>query len=180
MDEQKGTTPAGRPRWGRRIAYATLAVGAVVGLVTLVAARPIAAAIQQGGDFHHRWASHWGGHEMSPDAAKEHLQVAAKWALRDIDATSEQQDKVNAIVAGAIDDLFKLRDQHHANQVALHSQLMGATIDRAALEETRKSEMALADDASKRLVQALADISEVLTPEQRQALAQRIHRHHQM
>ena len=180
MDEQNGTTPAGKPRWGRRIAYATLAAGAVVGLVTLVAARPIAAAIQQGGGFHHRWAAHWGGEAMSPEAAKEHLQVAAKWALRDIDASEAQQEKVNAIVAGAIDDLFQLRDQHHANQVALHSQLMGATIDRAALEETRKSEMALADQASKRLVQALADISEVLTPEQRQALAERIHRHHQM
>jgi Spy/CpxP family protein refolding chaperone len=88
---------------------------------------------------------------------------------------------VNAIVAGAVDDLFKLRDQHQANRAALHTELMGAaTIDRAALEETRKSEMALADQASKRLVQALADIAEVLTPEQRQALAERIHRHHQM
>jgi periplasmic protein CpxP/Spy len=181
MDEQNGTTPAGRPQWGRRIAYATLAAGAVVALVTLVAAQPIAAAIQQGAGFHHRWAGHWGGGPaMSPEAAKEHLQVAAKWALRDIDASEAQQDKINAIVAGAVDDLFKLRDQHHANQLALHSQLMGATIDRAALEETRKSEMALADDASKRLVQALADISEVLTPDQRQALAERIHRHHQM
>ena len=175
MDEQNETKPGAKPRWGRRILYATLAAGA---LVTLVAARPIAAAIQQGGDFHRRWAAHWGGHEMSPDAAKEHLQVAAKWALRDIDATSEQQDKVNAIVAAAVDDFFRLREQHHANQAALHAQLTGATIDRAALEETRKSEMALADAASKRLVQALADISEVLTPEQRQAVAERIHRHH--
>jgi len=177
MDEQNETTPSGGARWGRRILYGALAAGA---LVTLVAARPIAAAIQQGGDFHRRWASHWGGHEMSPDAAKEHLQVAAKWMLRDIDATGEQQDKVDAIVAGAVDDLFRLREQHHANQAALHAQLTGATIDRAALEETRKSEMALADAASKRLVQALADISEVLTPEQRQAVAERVHRHHQL
>ncbi len=177
MDEQNETKPDAKPRWGRRILYATLAAGA---LVTLVAARPIAAAIQQGGDLHHRWAAHWGPHAMSPEAAKEHLQVAAKWALRDIDATDQQQERVNAIVAAAVDDLFRLRQQHQANQAALHALLTGATIDRAALEETRKSEMALADEASKRLVQALADVSEVLTPDQRQALAERVHRHHQL
>jgi hypothetical protein len=38
--------------------------------------------------------------------------------------------------------------------------------------------MGLADEASKRLVQALADVSDTLTPEQRQALAERIHQHH--
>jgi Spy/CpxP family protein refolding chaperone len=182
MDEQKATAPESRPRWGRRIAYASLAAGVLVTVVALAAARPIAAAIQQGGGFggfHHRWAGHWGPQGMSPEAAKEHLQVAAKWALRDIDASDQQQEKVNAIVAAAVDDLFKLRDQHHANQAALHAELMGATIDRAALEQTRQSEMALADQASKRLVQALADLSEVLTPEQRQALAERIHHRHQ-
>jgi Spy/CpxP family protein refolding chaperone len=115
---------------------------------------------------------------MSPEAAKEHLQVASKWMLRDIDASAEQQDRVNQVVAGAVDDLFRLRERHQQNRDAFHGQLVGATIDRAALEEIRKSEMGLADEASKRLVQALADVSDVLTPEQRQALAERIHRHH--
>jgi Spy/CpxP family protein refolding chaperone len=115
---------------------------------------------------------------MSPEAAKEHLQIASKWLLRDIDASAEQQDRVNAIVTGAVDDLFRLRERHQQNRDAFHQQLGGATIDRAALEEIRKSEMGVADEASKRLVQALADVSDVLTPEQRQALAERIHRHH--
>ena len=177
MDEKNEKTGSAAPNWGRRILYGALAAGA---LLTLVAARPIAAAIQQGGDFHRRWAAHWGPHAMSPEAAREHLQVAAKWALRDIDASDQQQEKVNAIVAAAVDDLLRLRQQHQANQAALHAQLTGASIDRAALEEIRKSEMTLADEASKRLVQALADASEVLTPEQRQALAERIHGHHQL
>ena len=154
-------------RW---IFYGLLGTGA---LATLVAARPITAAILDAGGIHRpwagRWAAHWGHEGMSPEAAKEHLQVATKWALRDVDASQ-------AIAADAVDDLFRLRQRHLENREAFHAQLGGASVDRAALEEIRKSEMALADEASKRVVQALADVSEVLTPEQRQALIARHHR----
>jgi Spy/CpxP family protein refolding chaperone len=115
---------------------------------------------------------------MTPEAAKEHAQVAAKWALREIDANDMQRERVNKVLDGTIDELFRLKEQHQANREAFAAQLGGATIDRAALEEIRKSEMALADDASRRLVQAMADVAEVLTPEQRQALLEHVHRHH--
>jgi len=174
-DKSEGTGPA-KPSRGKAILWASLLGGSA--LLTLVAARPITAAIQNGAGFHHSWGGRWGGHAMSPEAAKEHLQIASKWLLRDIDASPEQQDRVNAIVAGAVDDLFRLRERHQQNRDAFHRQFGGATVDRAALEEIRKSEMGVADEASKRLVQALADVSDVLTPEQRQALAERIHRHH--
>jgi Spy/CpxP family protein refolding chaperone len=180
MEEKSEGTGAAKPNRRRAILWASLVGGSA--LLTLVAARPITAAIQNtAGGFHHSWRGHWGGggEAMSPEAAKEHLQIASKWMLRDIDASPEQQDRVNAIVAGAVDDLFRLRDRHQQNRDAFHAQFGGgATVDRAALEEIRKSEMGLADEASKRLVQALADVSDVLTPEQRQALAERIHRHH--
>jgi protein CpxP len=147
-------------------------------LITVLAARPIAAAIQGVGGIHRAWSGHRGFHAMSPEAAKEHLQVATMWALRDIDASEEQQDRVNAIAAGAVDDLFRLRQQHVTNREAFHAQLGGATVDRAALEQVRQSEIALADEASKRLVRAVADVADVLTPEQRQALMERFHRKH--
>jgi protein CpxP len=177
MEEKSEGTGAAKPNRRRAILWASVLGGGA--LLTLVAARPITAAIQNGAGFHHSWGGRWGGHAMSPEAAKEHLQIASKWLLRDIDASPEQQDRVNAIVAGAVDDLFRLRDRHQQNRDAFHAQFGGgATVDRAALEEIRKSEMGLADEASKRLVQALADVSDVLTPEQRLALAERIHRHH--
>jgi protein CpxP len=162
----------------KTVLYTLLGSGA---LATLLAARPIMAAIQGGGGlagFHHGFGHH-GFQAMSPEAAKEHLQVATKWALRDIDASEEQQDRVNAIAAGAVDDLFRLRQKHQANREAFHAQLGGASVDRAALEEVRKSEMALADEASKRLVRAMADVADVLTPEQRQALMDRFHGQHE-
>jgi Spy/CpxP family protein refolding chaperone len=157
-------------------------VGAAA-VAALLAARPISAAIQGGGfpgGFHGPWAHRRGAHLMAanPEAVKEHAKLATKWALRDIDASDAQQEKVDTIVAGTIDELFRLKDRHQGNREAFAAQLGGAAIDRAALEEIRKSEIALADEASKRLVQALADVSEVLTPEQRQALIERAHRLH--
>ena len=49
-------------------------------------------------------------------------------------------------------------------------------IDRAALEQIRASQLQLAEQLSLRITQALADTAEVLTPEQRAALAERIQR----
>ena len=166
----------------KTVLYGLVGGGALVVLATLgtvLAARPIAAAMQGVGGFHRGWGGHRGFHAMTPEAAKDHLQVATKWALRDVDASEEQQERVNAIAAGAVDDLFRLRQRHQENRDSFHAQLGGASIDRAALEEIRKSEMALADEASKRFVRALADMADVLTPEQRQALIERFHRHHE-
>jgi len=174
MASQNNATGGGRSR-RRWVLYALLGAGA---LVVVLGARPIMAAIHDGGGFHHPWGARWGHHAMNPEAAKEHLQIATKWALRDIDASPAQQEQVNKILGGAVDDLFRLRQKHQDNRDAFAAQLGGAAIDRAALEEIRKSEMAVADEASRRFVQALADVGDVFTPEQRQALIERVHRHH--
>ena len=116
---------------------------------------------------------------MNPEAFHEHAQVAVKWALRDVDATEEQQQRVTAILKGAVDDLHKLKDRHRQNRADFAAQLGGATVDRARLEEIRKAELALADEASRRLVAALADVADVLTPEQRQELLEKFQRLHQ-
>lgn len=162
-----------------RIVYGLVGAGL---LVALLVARPIAAAMQDGAARHGRLSRNlfrWSGHgPANPQSVKEHAGMATKWVLRDIDASEEQQERVTTIVGGAIDDLFRLKEKHQGNRQAFAAQLGAATLDRAALEEIRKSEIALADEASKRLVQALADASEVLTPEQRQALVERVHRLH--
>src|SRR6266581_1772142 len=173
MESQNETTKGGPSRLRRGLLYGLLGAGGLAAVFVVFAARPIMAAIQDGAGFHRPWRAGWGWgghHAMNPEAAKEHLQIATKWALRDIDASPAQQDQVNRILGGAVDDLFRLRQKHQTNREAFAAQLGGATIDRAALEEIRKSEMALADDASQRFVQALADVADVLTPEQRRAL----------
>ena len=168
MREQNDGT-SGRRRWVRRgIVWGLLGSGA---LAVLLGARPIAAAVGEAGWRHMRWR-----HGANPDQVREHVQVALKWALRDAGTSEEQQAKVAGIATQAMSDLHKLREQHLANRDAFHTQMAKPSIDREALEGLRKAEMELADDASKRLVQALADVADVLTPEQRQALIER-HQH---
>ena len=48
------------------------------------------------------------------------------------------------------------------------------TVDRAAIEALRAEQMALADEASKRFAQAVGDVAEVLTPEQRRKIDERV------
>ena len=50
------------------------------------------------------------------------------------------------------------------------------TLDRAAIEAFRVEQMALADTASKRFAQAVADVSEVLTADQRRKVSEFIER----
>jgi periplasmic protein CpxP/Spy len=178
MESQNETTKSAPSKLRRGLLYGLLGAGGLAALFVVFAARPIMAAIQDGAGFHRPWRVGWGHHAMNPEAAKEHLQIASKWALRDIDASPAQQDQVNRILAGAVDDLFRMRQKHQSNREAFAAQLGGATIDRAALEEIRKSEMALADEASQKFVQALADVADVLTPEQRRALIEHVHQHH--
>lgn len=170
MDEQK-TTPRKVFTGRRGILFGVLGLGAVAAVFV---ARPLAAA----GAFHGfggRWGH--GHHRMSPEAMHEHLKVGVKWALKDVDATEEQQAKVSAIVGSALTDLHGLKERHLAHRDEFRAQLTAASVDRDALERIRKAELGLAEDASRRLVAALADAAEVLTPEQRKALAERHERH---
>jgi protein CpxP len=145
-------------------------------LAAAFAARPIAAAAQSGG--WHRFGGRFGHHGGNPEAMRDHVQVAVKWALREVDASEDQQKKVGDILTGAVDELLRLKDRHRANREAFAAGLAGATVDRAAVEQARQAEMAVAEEASRRLAQALADAAEVLTPQQRQELLERAHRHH--
>jgi Spy/CpxP family protein refolding chaperone len=173
MDQPNEGAPAAERRTRRRtIVYGLLGLTAVA---ALIAARPIAAAVETGGGWH-RLHGRW-GHGHSPEAMREHVQVAVKWALRGVDATEDQQQKVSGILAAALEEATRLKERHRENREAFAAGLSGATVDRAALEEARKAELELAEDASQLLVKALADAAEALTPEQRKELLEHAARH---
>jgi Spy/CpxP family protein refolding chaperone len=113
-----------------------------------------------------------GAHMLFPGPIERGVERLA-WAT---DASTEQKQKMNAIAQKAADDIFALRQQHLEARKQVVATLAAPTIDRAKLEQLRTDQMKLADTATKRVTDAVADIAEVLTPAQRADLAQRFER----
>jgi Spy/CpxP family protein refolding chaperone len=112
----------------------------------------------------------WHGAGMDPAAAAQRLEFATDWSLSRIGASEEQKGRVRAIAQATLDDLLPLREAHQADRDRLKEALLAPAIDRARIESLRQDEMQLAQQASARIAQAVADAAEVLTPEQRGAL----------
>ena len=120
----------------------------------------------------------WGGrhfmHDRGPRDAQDMAEHAARMAghlARRVDATDAQKQKLTAIAQGLAKEMLPVHQkmfEAHKRAIAL---LTAPTTDRAAIETLRAEQMALADEVSRKLVTALADAAEALTPEQRAKLA---------
>ena len=117
-----------------------------------------------GGYFRH--AAH------DPEMMSARIEFATAWLLSRIDASDEQRQQVKAIVQATVQDLAAVREQCIQNRQTLLQTLAQPTIDRAVLGDIRHTGLQLADTASDRIVTALADVAEVLRPEQRAKLAE--------
>ena len=113
------------------------------------------------------------GGPADPARAEEHLERFLKHLYVDVDATPEQQQKIDPIAKQAAKDLRPLREKEHAARRETMKRLTADTIDRGAIERLRAEQTAAHDAASKRFTKALTDVAEVLTPEQRRKLAAR-------
>jgi protein CpxP len=153
--EQPSTT-ASRPhraRWGRTaILGATLVAGVAVGAGGLAAA-----------------AGGMGGWHDGPRLGR--IQAVVERAFDSVGATSDQEARAHDLVAATFKDLEPLRGRREALRNEVLSLLKAPTIDRAAAEKLRAQHVAELDAASKRLVTALVDLADILTPEQRAKLA---------
>ena len=94
--------------------------------------------------------------------------------LDGLNATDAQRTQIRQIFKAAADDMKSQREQRRA----LHErglQIFSApNVDAAAAESLRQQMLQLHDQASKRRMQAMLDASQVLTPEQRVKLAERM------
>ena len=113
---------------------------------------------------------------MHRSAFPGRIERAVDRALRSVDASREQRDKITTILDRAVDDIFALREKHLDGRRQIRDALAASTIDRTRIETLRGEQMTLAETASKRITDAFADAAEVLTPEQRSQLARRIER----
>lgn len=114
----------------------------------------------------------WGG-PLSPAQIEDRVDRAIRHISIELDATPEQQDKLRTIAKATVKDLVPMRDKAREARERGAALLIQPKVDRSSIEAFRTEQMALADAASKRFAQALADAAEVLTPEQRQ----KVHEH---
>jgi protein CpxP len=124
----------------------------------------------------------FGAGPVDPAAMGKRIDAMVQWMLADIDATDDQRARIATIVKAAANDLAAMRGKHLAARRKTIELLAAPTIDRAQIEAVRVEQMQLADNATRRMTQALEDAAEVLTPDQRAKLAtkweqRRGHRH---
>jgi len=159
------------PRSSRRGTFliAMLAVALVAG----VSGSLLSTAFGQGQSWHHvGWRGGGGfGGALTPAQIDDRIDRMTKHMAIELDATADQQVKIASITKAAVADLRPLREKAQATRSQAVALLTAPTVDRTAIERLRTEQIGLAETASKRIAQALADTAEVLSPEQRRKVA---------
>jgi len=114
----------------------------------------------------------------TPAQVSEHVDHMLKHLYVEIDATPAQQAQIGPLVHQAVTDLLPLRSQLQADHTQFVQALTQSSVDRNSLEAARTAHLQLADQASKRIVQLIGDVGNVLTPTQRQALVNHLQQMH--
>jgi Spy/CpxP family protein refolding chaperone len=95
-------------------------------------------------------------------------------------ASAEQRSQVRAILDAARKDLQARREAGQALREQGRQIFTAPAVDARAAEAWRQQVQAQRDEASKRMLQAMLEVSRVLTPEQRAKIAERMGRRHAM
>jgi protein CpxP len=163
------TTPPRRSVFSRMTLIAFVGGAALAGSIAAAAATGMGAC-----GFHHGMM---GGSHGAADVSA-HVDHLLKHLYIEIDATDAQKAQITPLVKQAVNDLLPMHTQLQTAHAQAIEALTQNTVDRAALEAARVAHLQLADQASKRLTQLLADVDEVLTPDQRTALAAHLKKMH--
>ena len=173
MNDPIPTGPSVPP--ARRLFSRYTAVAFLAG-ATLVAGVAGLARSEAMSGWHHSMMD--GTHSAAEVSA--HVDHMLKHFYVEVDATDAQQARIGPLVKQAVNDLMPL----HSQLQSAHSRAMQAleqpTVDRASLEVVRAEHLQLADQASKRILQLIGDVGDVLTPAQRKALAEHLEQLHGM
>ena len=117
----------------------------------------------------------WGrGEPLDPEEMARRLDWRIGRLVKDAGGTPQQKDQLVAIATAALAEMKPMREQARAARRQGLELLAAPAVDRTALEQLRVTQMQLADASSRRVLQAMADASDVLTPEQRTKVAERL------
>jgi periplasmic protein CpxP/Spy len=89
-----------------------------------------------------------------------------------VNATPEQRAKIQQIMQKQSGDLRAQREAGRALRQQAMTLFAQPTVDANAVEAVRQKQLAMHDEATKRMTAAMLEISGVLTPEQRKQIAE--------
>jgi periplasmic protein CpxP/Spy len=169
MFDVKAALPKQGSAWAKRLmAISVVAVAATVIVVT-------AHAQDHGPGMHGPEGHDMGGPGMMFGGPPQHMAHMIDHMLDGLGASDAQRSQIKQIAMSAAADL---KAQRTAGK-GLHDQAMqvftSATVDAGAAESLRQQMLAQHDQSSKRMMQAMLDISNVLTPSQRAKIGERMH-----
>jgi periplasmic protein CpxP/Spy len=154
-----------------RLMVAALTLTAAGVWVSIAQAQPADGA--RGGAAHH--AMHGGAHMGGPLGGR-----MLGRALDSVNATPEQRTRIREIMQGAAADVRQQREASRGLREQAVALFAAPTVDARAVEALRQQMVQQHDQSSRRWTQALLDASAVLTPEQRQQLAERLKQRREM
>ena len=156
----------------------TVAAAALAAATVAIAAAPDAGQGRHDGARMHHVAMHGGGMHggmgmrLASDPARVDRMVERM--LRGLSATDAQTAQIQQIARAAAQDLQGQREAQRSLREQSRQIWSQPTVDANAVEALRQQQIAQMDQRSKRMSQAMLDISRVLTPEQRAQLAERM------
>ena len=104
----------------------------------------------------------------------EHMARGIDHMLDGLNATDAQRTQIKQIAMAAAADLKAQREAGKGLREKGMQLFTAPTVDAAAAEAIRQQMLTQHDQASKRVLQAMLDISKVLTPEQRAKIGERM------
>lgn len=161
-------TPQAQPKTSRK----GWIFGGALAVAGLAAFGAVQAFSQPFGGGHHGWGPrhHMIGGGFDPARMGARIDYGADIVLGRVGANDEQKKKITDLIKANLKEAPALREQHEAARAKLIELLKAEKFDKAELERLRAQQLSTADQMSKRLVQAVGEASDILTPKQRQEL----------
>ena len=158
----------GKQRW-RRGAAVLLTGGLMAAAFTGASAQGFPGMFGHGGYGGPGWQEN-----ADPAALQKRAEGMVRMMLADVNATPEQEQRIAKIISDTMTAMRPVRQSHMAARRKMMDLLAQPTIDRQAVEALRAQELASAEQASRRMTQSMIEVAEVLSPEQRAKLAERM------